>query len=538
MKIGQNKEFLKFPLAVGSDGLQVASRAEHIRDQIEQLLFTGANERVLRPEYGAGAKKLVFEPIDSYLCRITQKRIQAGLMELLQGEAAPESISVEVTAEDEKLFIDIRYTLAAIDLDQNHTFPAQWSDTMSSADPAAKQWDFSQNASPRTVEPKLKLDFVQDNHGNWSARRRVENLPGDLPDCPDDFDWKQRDWDSFRFAMLSDLKRAFPQRTQWSVSDLETVLVEILGFGLDMLSDKADRIMNESFLETACDADRIKLFTDFIGYNPYTRLDPGITDVAGYWRRNPHAMNLARRYAPMGIISQARMVTPEDYTQCLTRHPLVEQCLVSLSWDGSTQVITTAFILSGGLKLDTILDGQHISDDLKHSIQAFHKALDFSEQRSGIYWMPDMNEGVTARMMLERYVNLYRMAGQKVRLMAAREVGIDIRLHVTIQPNFYCSEVMYEVKRIMNDEPGGFFEPGRLGFGEDVTIGDIMEWVMSVDGVGNVRIDQLKRTGNWPDLTAGGVVSLKNDEYAVIRNSLGTAPVGTLSLTFSGGIKG
>lgn len=538
MKIRQNNEFLKFPMAVAADSLQVASRAEHIRDQIEQLLFTSTNERALRPEYGAGAKKLVFEPIDSYLCRITQKRIQAGLMELLKGEAAPESILVEVTAEEEKLFIDISYTLAAIDLKQNHTFPAQWSDTISSSDPVAKQWDFSKNQHPQNVEPKLTLDFVQDSAGNWSAQRRVENLPQELPDCPDDFDWKQRDWDSFRFAMLSDLKRAFPQRTDWSISDLETVLVEILGFGLDMLSDKADRIMNESFLETACDADRIKLFTDFIGYNPYTRLPPEVSDVADYWRSNPHEMNLARRYAPMEIISQERMVTPNDYAQCLTRHPLVEQCLVSLSWDGSTQVMTTAFILSGGLKLDTVLDGHHIVEDLKQSIAAFHKALDFSEQRSGIYWMPDLTDELTPRMLIERYVNLYRMAGQKVRLLDAREVGVDIKLHVTIQPNFYCSEVMYEVKRTMNDEPGGFFEPGRLGFGEDITIGDIMEWVMSVDGVANVRADQLKRSGNWPDLTAGGVITLKNNEYAVIRNSLGVVPVGKLTLTFSGGIKG
>lgn len=65
-----------------------------------------------------------------------------------------------------------------------------------------------------------------------------------------------------------------------------------------------------------------------------------------------------------------------------------------------------------------------------------------------------------------------------------------------------------------------------------------MEWVMSVEGVANARVDQLKRSGNWPDLTAGGVVILKNDEYAVIRNSLGVAPVGQLALTFSGGIKG
>ena len=538
MKIRQNNEFLKFPLAVDGDGLQVAPRADHIRDQIEQLLFTGTHERVLRPEYGAGVKKLVFEPVDSLLCRITQKRIQAELIDLLQGEAAPDTIEVQVTAEAEKLFIEISYTLAAIDLKQAYTFPAQWSDATASPDPVAKQWDFSTEEIQQDAGPELKLDFLQDETGNWTAHRRVESLPRELPDCPDDFDWKQRDWDSFRFAMLSDLQHAFPQRTDWSVSDLETVLVEILGFGLDMLSDKADRIMNESFLETATDPDRIKLFTDFIGFNPYNRLAPEVSDVADYWRSTPHEMNRARRYAPMESVCQERMVTPDDYAQCLTRHPLVKQCQVSLSWDGSTQVMTTAFILSDGLKLDTVLDGHQSTADLKPSIAAFHKALDFSRQRSGICWMPDMTEGVTPRMLLGRYVDLYRMAGQKVRLMDAREVGIDLKLHVTIQPNFYCSEMMYDVKQILDDEPGGFFEPGRLGFGEDVTIGDIMAWIMSVDGVANVQVDQLKPSGHWPDLTTGGVIALKRDEYAVIRNALGRPPVGTLALTFSGGIKG
>ena len=538
MKIRQNNQFLKFPMAVDNDGLKVAGRAEHIRDQIEQLLFTGARERVLRPEYGAGVKKLVFEPVNSLLCRITQKRIQAGLIELLDGEAAADTIEVAVTAVEEKLFIEISYTLAAIDLKQAYTFPALWSDALDATDTAAKQWDFSTQEIEQSAAPGLALDFVRDDAGNWSARRRVENLPEQLPGCPDDFDWKQRDWDSFRFAMLSDLKRAFPQRTEWSVSDLETVLVEILGFGLDMLSDKADRIMNESFLETANDPDRIKLFTDFLGYNPYTRLSPDVTDVADFWRSNPYDMNLARRYAPTEIVSRERMVTPDDYARTLSLHPLVEQCLVSLTWDGSTQVITAALILSGGLTLDTAIDAHGTADDLQSEIAAFHKALDFSVQNSGIYWMPDLTDGVTPRMLLDRYVNLYRMAGQKVELEDARQVGIDLALHVTIQPNFYCSEVMYEVKGIMNDEPGGFFEPGRLRFGQDVTIGDVMEWVMAVDGVANVRADRLKRSGNCPDLTASGVIALKTNEYAVIRNSLGVPPVGQLTLTFSGGIKG
>lgn len=536
MKIRQNNEFMKFPLAVDGNGLQVASRAEHIRDQIEQLLFTGAGERVLRPEYGAGAKKLVFEPVNSFLCRITQKRIQAGLIELLDGEAAPDSIDVRVTAEEEKLFIHITYTLSAIDLKQDFTLPAQLPDLTASIASSAKKWDVSEDMMPEPVKPNLKLDFFKDAAGHWKAVRRVENLPQELPDCPDDFDWKQRDWDSFRFAMLSDLKQSFPQRTDWSVSDLESVMVELLAFGMDMLSDKADRVMSESFLETASDPDRVKLFTEFIGYNPYVRLPLEVTDVADYWRNHPYEMNVARVHAPASTVSQERMVTEADYNACVARHPLVKQSLVSLAWDGSSEVITMAFILTNGLKLDDELDV--LDGDLKQAIRLFHKGLDLSAQRGGVCWMPDLEAGVTPRMLIERYVKLYRMAGQKVVLVDAEEIGVDLKLHVTIQPNFYCSEVMYEVKRIMGAEPGGFFEPGRLRFGEDVTIGDMMEWVMSIDGVANVRVDQLKRSGNWPDVAASGAIALKENEYAVIRDSVGSPGVGNLTLQFSGGIKG
>ncbi len=34
----------------------------HIREQIEQVLFTDPGDRVFRPEFGAGVRRLVFEP--------------------------------------------------------------------------------------------------------------------------------------------------------------------------------------------------------------------------------------------------------------------------------------------------------------------------------------------------------------------------------------------------------------------------------------------------------------------------------------------
>ena len=42
-------QYLRFPFSVGVDGPMTSSRSEHIREQIEQVLFTDIKERVFRP---------------------------------------------------------------------------------------------------------------------------------------------------------------------------------------------------------------------------------------------------------------------------------------------------------------------------------------------------------------------------------------------------------------------------------------------------------------------------------------------------------
>ena len=59
--------YLAFPLHIGAGTPKLATRAQHIRGQIEQVLFTLPGERVFRPEFGAGVKALVFEPNDTPL---------------------------------------------------------------------------------------------------------------------------------------------------------------------------------------------------------------------------------------------------------------------------------------------------------------------------------------------------------------------------------------------------------------------------------------------------------------------------------------
>ena len=112
--------YLTFPFRVDSDGPRASGRALHVREQIEQVLFTNPGERVFRPEFGAGIRSLVFEPNTSALWEVTRKRLIASLAEALQGEVDPRTLEVDVEGEGEKLRVLISYTLATLGHSEQH----------------------------------------------------------------------------------------------------------------------------------------------------------------------------------------------------------------------------------------------------------------------------------------------------------------------------------------------------------------------------------------------------------------------------------
>ncbi len=117
--------YLQFPLRVDSAGPRLANRSRHVRDQIEQVLFTMPGERVFRPEFGAGVRALVFEPNAEALWQVTKKRLLASLAEALRGEVDPKTLEVEVTGEEATLQIVIRYTLATIGHREQQSFTVE-----------------------------------------------------------------------------------------------------------------------------------------------------------------------------------------------------------------------------------------------------------------------------------------------------------------------------------------------------------------------------------------------------------------------------
>lgn len=112
--------YLAFPLRIGAGGAGLADRSRHVRDQIEQVLFTNPGERVFRPDFGAGLRSLIFEPNTSALAEITKKRLLSALAEALAGEVDARSLGIEVVGEGEELAITITYTLATLGHSESH----------------------------------------------------------------------------------------------------------------------------------------------------------------------------------------------------------------------------------------------------------------------------------------------------------------------------------------------------------------------------------------------------------------------------------
>jgi hypothetical protein len=93
---------------------------DHIRDLIEQVLFTAPGERVMRPDFGAGLLTLVFEPNSTTLAATTTFLVQSALQQHLSHLIAVSEVLVENV--DASLQVTVRYVVLAEGTAQQATF--------------------------------------------------------------------------------------------------------------------------------------------------------------------------------------------------------------------------------------------------------------------------------------------------------------------------------------------------------------------------------------------------------------------------------
>jgi hypothetical protein len=126
-----------------------------------------------------------------------------------------------------------------------------------------------------------------------------------------------------------------------------------------------------------------------------------------------------------------------------------------------------------------------------------------------------------------------------VLLRDAEEVGIAFLMSVRIRDTFFRSEVASALKEAFSDGPGGFFYPGRMGFGQPLYASDLIERAIAVDGVATACLNGFKRVGrDYPDSVDEGYITVAEDEIVVCQNRPEAPERGYFRLTVHGGIAG
>jgi hypothetical protein len=371
------------------------------------------------------------------------------------------------------------------------------------------------------------------------GKREVRDLPRPLPGVGDDFDWSVRDYDDLRLFMMEELAARVPERRQWMPADLEVVLVEALAAMLDRLSDLADRVVAEGYLETARRPESVRRLLDFIGYdavrhalaagqitNPSGKPAEAIAALERAWAGNPWMMEAARAAGPRELHRQRRMVTPEDHGHMLEEHPLVRYAAGHAEWGGGWTEVRVAVLSRLDRKLDDAA-GPPYPARLREAIEAFHIEHGLARPE----WAPEP----TPRMLLTPFVDGYRMIGQPVTLEDARFVGIAMAIAIRVRDNYFQSEVRTAVDQALRR----FFEPGRLPFGGALHLSDVVQVLMALEGVETVSIHRFKRVGaRWRDQIGSGHITLSSLEIPRCDNDPAHPERGYYHLHIQGGRRG
>lgn len=99
---------IDFPFAFDSRGRTAQTIEDnHIRDLIEQVLFTAPGERVNRPTFGSGLLQMVFTANSDELATATQFLVQGALQQWLGDLIQVEAVAVN--SDDSTLRVAVQY---------------------------------------------------------------------------------------------------------------------------------------------------------------------------------------------------------------------------------------------------------------------------------------------------------------------------------------------------------------------------------------------------------------------------------------------
>src|SRR6188768_4132898 len=106
-------EAFRFPIAVDADGrgelVKERDYSRYVSQLVRQVLLTAPGERVNRPDFGAGLRRMVFAPLDDSTATLIQTTVFQSLDRWLGNLISVDEVRARVDAST--LFVDVIYTI-------------------------------------------------------------------------------------------------------------------------------------------------------------------------------------------------------------------------------------------------------------------------------------------------------------------------------------------------------------------------------------------------------------------------------------------
>ena len=101
---------LRYPFAIDAGGGRAAEESDYdtyVRQLIRQVLLTAPGERINRPDFGAGVRRMVFAPNSPATATLAQTFVYQALTRWLATVIKVEE--VKVSSVESTMLIDVRY---------------------------------------------------------------------------------------------------------------------------------------------------------------------------------------------------------------------------------------------------------------------------------------------------------------------------------------------------------------------------------------------------------------------------------------------
>lgn len=219
----------------------------------------------------------------------------------------------------------------------------------------------------------------------------------------------------------------------------------------------------------------------------------------------------AKLLAPKFIRKQNRAITPADYEDAAEEHPLVSRAKARFVWTGSWY---TVFV--------------HI--DPKESKQV-------QNQKEKMLRFQVISDEVKSALTQKK------MAGYDIEVKPPHYVPLRLQLLVCVKDDFFARLVMDSVQKALGNTSSmdgtGLFYPDNITFGQKIFVSDIYKYIVDLQGVLSVTIDDFRRMTDPPGKTkeylSKGFLEVGELEITRLDNDRNFPENGILTIRTMGG---